>query len=236
MAEEPTPAWQARMLLRGTRSGVLATAAQGQPFTALATPACAPDLSILLLLSDLSEHTRQLRAEPRCSLLVVGPAESVNPQTAPRLSITGLAETEPDPALKARWLAVHPYAALYADFADFALWRIRPMAGLLVGGFARATRLRRADLTPDPEAVARLLAAEEEICAHCNADHPDALAALAGTEDAWRMVAVDVDGCDLAAGDIVRRIAWRAPVSDGGDVRRELITLTRAARQSSKNL
>jgi putative heme iron utilization protein len=240
MAEAPEAAgdmaWQARVLLRGARAGVLATQAGGQPHAALVTPATAPDLSVLLLLSSLSEHTRQLAAEPRCAVMVAGAAEGVNPQTAPRLTVTALAAREDDPGLKARWLAVHPYAALYADFADFALWRIRPMAGLLVGGFARATRLRRADLTPDPEAVARLLAAEEEICAHCNADHPDALAALAGTEDAWRMVAVDVDGCDLAAGDIVRRIAWRAPVSDGGDVRRELITLTRAARQSSKNL
>ena len=29
----------------------------GQPFASLVTPACAPDLSLLLLLSDLSEHT-----------------------------------------------------------------------------------------------------------------------------------------------------------------------------------
>lgn len=228
---EIMPTWQARCLLRATRVGTLATATEGQPFASLVTPACAPDLSVLLLLSELSEHTRHLRGDPRCSLLVVGAAEGVNPQTAPRLTITGMAEAEPDPALKARWLAVHPYAALYADFADFALWRIRPMAGLLVGGFARATRLRASELSPDPEAVGRLLAAEADICAHCNDDHADALALIADAPGAWRMVAADVDGCDLIQDETVRRIAWSAPVADAGGVRRALVALTERARQ-----
>ena len=68
-----SPGWEARRLLRAARVGTLASAADGQPFASLVTPACAPDLSLLLLLSDLSEHTRHLRAEPRCSVLVAGP-------------------------------------------------------------------------------------------------------------------------------------------------------------------
>ena len=150
--------WQARCLLRAVRVATLATQTGGQPFTALVTPATAPDLSVLLLLSSLSEHTRHLVAEPRCALLVAGVAEGANPQTAPRLTVTGLAAPEDDPALKARWLAVHPYAALYAGFGDFALWRLRPVGGLFVGGFARATRLRQAELAPDPAAVAAIAA------------------------------------------------------------------------------
>lgn len=229
-ADGPSPFWEARMLLRAQRSGVLATTAGGQPFASLVTPACAPDLSVLLFLSTLSGHTRHLQVDPRCSVMVVGAATGANPQTAPRVTITGLADLERDPAMKARWLSLHPYAALYAEFTDFALWRVRPMAGLLVGGFARAHRLREAELLPDAEAVARVAAAEAEICAHCNADHADTLALLAGGEGDWRMVGVDVDGCDLAQGDTVRRVAWSAPVGDAGDIRRELILLARAAR------
>ena len=144
-APEDAPAWAARKLLRAARSGTLATSLAGQPFASLVTPATAPDLALLLLLSSLSEHTRHLRAEPRCSVLVVGAPTGANPQTAPRATVTGLAEAVDDPGLKARYLAVHPYASLYADFGDFALWRIRPMGGLYVGGFARAARLRLAD-------------------------------------------------------------------------------------------
>jgi putative heme iron utilization protein len=224
------PAWEARKLLRAARGGTLATSLQGQPFASLVTPACAPDLSLLLLLSDLSEHTRHLRTEPRCSVLVCGAAESANPQTTPRISITGVAEVVADAALKARYLAIHPYASMYADFGDFALWRVRPLGGLYVGGFARAARLRVADLTPDPDAMAAIAAAEAGIISHCNADHPDALATIAGSAGPWRMVAVDVDGCDLAADERVIRVHWSAPVADAGGVRRELVRLVDASR------
>jgi putative heme iron utilization protein len=229
MADFP-PVWQARMLLRAARVGTLATSIDGQPFASLVTPAPAPDFSLLLFLSSLSEHTRHLRAEPRCAVMVAGAASEQNPQTAPRVTVTGIAEPAPDPALKARWLAVHPYAALYADFADFSLWRVRPLSGLLVGGFARATRLRQADLAPDPAAVAAVEAAADSILRHCNDDHPDALAAIARRPGAWQMVAVDVDGCDLAQRETVLRVHWSGPVADASGVRSELVRLAREAR------
>jgi len=221
------PTWQARLLLRAARVGTLATTAKGQPFASLTTPACMPDLSVLLLLSTLSEHTRHLMADPRCSLLVAGSAVSANPQTAPRLTITGMAEQVDDAALKARFLAVHPYATLYADFGDFSTWRIKPAAGLLVGGFARAHRLGAAALTPEPDAVAAIAAAEAGILAHCNRDHAAALAAIAGRDGDWRMVTVDVDGFDLAQEETVIRVAWPAPapVRDAGDVRRAMVAM-----------
>ena len=237
MAEstEP-PAWTARKLLRAARVGTLASSADGQPFASLVTPACAPDLAVLLLLSDLSAHTRQLRAEPRCAIMVTGTAEDANPQTAPRVTVTGLAGAVDDHGLKARWLSVHPCGALYAGFADFHLWRMVPRGALFVGGFARAARLRRADLAPDPAAVAAIAAAEAGIIAHCNADHADAMAAIgacaSGVAGGWRMAAADVDGCDLGDGERTVRVAWAAPVSDAAMVRDELIRLARAARDA----
>ena len=238
-----THAFEARCLVRASASASLATQAGGQPFASLVTPAAAADFSPLLLLSSLSEHTRQLRAEPRCALLFTGAAEGSNPQTAPRVTLTGLAAEVPAaevPALKARWLAKHPYAALYADFSDFALWRVSLGGALLVGGFARAHRIRLAELLPDPAAVAAIAAAAEDILGHVNADHADAVAAIAtgllgGEPGAWRMVAVDVDGADLAAGEAVRRLAFDAPVSDPGGVRAELVRAARLSRQQGSS-
>lgn len=227
--------FQARQIIRAARAATLATQLEGQPFASLVTPACAPDLSPLLWLSTMSEHTRQLTREPRCALLFQGPAETENPQTAPRVTLTGLAEPITDPALKARWLARHPYAALYADFGDFGLWRIKPRGALLVGGFARATRLSREALLPDPAAVAMLAEAEAEIIAHVNADHADAAGAIAmgllGAEmGPWRLVAVDADGFDLACDEVVLRHAFAAPAREAEDVRKELIQAARAGR------
>ena len=221
--------WESRKLLRAARSAALATSDQGQPFASLVTPATAPDLGVLLLLSDLSPHTRHLKGDPRCSVLVTGVPAERNPQTAPRVTLTGAAEVVDDAALKARYLALHPYAALYADFGDFHMWRIRVSGAAYVGGFARAARLTAAELAPDPRAVAAIHAAEADIIAHCNRDHPDALARIAGGQGGWQMVAVDVDGCDLGQNEQVLRISWSAPVSGPGDVRRELVALSEAA-------
>ena len=82
-----------------------------------------------------------------------------------------------------------------------------------------------------------IAAAEAGILEHVNADHPDAVAAIAGTlagavpaETPWRLVGVDVDGCDLAAGEQVARLDFTAPVADAGGVRTELVRAARAAR------
>ncbi len=230
----PTPIPDARALLRAARAGTLATSGDGQPFASLVTPAAAPDGSVLLLLSGLSEHTRHLRDEPRCAVMVAGTPTEANPQTAPRLTVTGLAAPEPDPALKARWVALHPYAAFYAGFGDFQLWRVVPKAGLYIGGFASATRLRQADLAWDPAVVEAVAASEPGVLTHCNDDHADALDLIAAAHGAdgpgWRMVACDVDGCDLARDDSVLRIPWSAPVTGAGGIRAELVRLTKMAR------
>ncbi len=231
---------ESRQIMRAAIAASLATSTAGQPFVSLVTPATAPDLALLLWISTLSEHTRHLATEPRCALLFTGAPESANPQTAPRITVTGLAEAVPAaevPPLKARWLARHPYAAIYADFADFALWRIRPQAALYVGGFARALRLRAAQLAPDAAAVAAIAAAEPGIIAHMNEDHAEACANIAkvlcgGAPGAWRMVAVDVDGCDLTDGNQTLRFPFDEAVTSIDEVHGTLVRAARRAREA----
>ncbi len=217
------------MLLRAARSATLATQQDGQPFAGLVTPATDPDGAVLLLLSDLSEHTRQLRSDGRCAVMVAGEPAEANPQTAPRLTVRGRAAITTDPSSRARWLAAHPYAAFYADFTDFNVWRIEHSDAAYVGGFARAFKLDADELAPDAASVEAVAGGAASIMAHCNADHADTLALLAGG-GAWTMEAVDVDGCDLSDGTVSRRIAWPAPVADPLGVRAALIALARSAR------
>ncbi len=204
----------------------------GWPFAGLVTPATDGALSVLLLLSDLSEHTKQLRRDSRCAVLVTGEPAGPNPQTTPRVTVSGRAEIVEHDCMRERYLAVHPYAALYAGFGDFRLWRVVPEDAMLVAGFARAHRLPGGELRPPPGAVAAIEAAASGIMAHCNTAHPDTLALLAGRPGTWRMAGVDADGCDLAErdGTTVRRVSWPVPVSDADGVRRALILLAREAR------
>ncbi len=221
--------WAVRRLIRAARSASLATITSGDcggsPFASLVTPATAPDLSLLLLLSDLAEHTRYLRHDPRCSVLITAPKEANNPQTTARVTVNGLAGLVTEPSFKARYLARHPYAAFYADFGDFNVWRINITTASFVGGFARAARLRADELIPDASAVAAIATAESSILERCNRDHADALARIAGSAGDWRMVALDVDGCDLSQGDWVIRIAWSSPLASPSEIHEELLHL-----------
>jgi putative heme iron utilization protein len=55
--------------------------------------------------------------------------------------VSGRAEVTEDAAARAGFLTAHPYAAMYADFGDFAFWRVELTAAHYVGGFAAAARL-----------------------------------------------------------------------------------------------
>lgn len=142
----------ARRLLAGARHGALATLepGTGDPLASRSAVALDADGAPLLLLSALSAHFGALEADPRCSLLVGEPGAG-DPLAHPRLTVTGVARRldrdGPQAArVRARWLAAHPKAALYVDFADFAFWRLEPRRGSLNGGFGRAYRLDRDDL------------------------------------------------------------------------------------------
>jgi heme iron utilization protein len=107
----------------------------------------------LTLISALSQHAGALRARADCAVMVGEVGDKGDPLTHPRLMIrTRAVFVAPDdparPAVRAHWLKVHPKAALYVDFADFAFVRLVPVSALLNAGFGRAYRLTAADLQP----------------------------------------------------------------------------------------
>ena len=99
----------------------------------------------LILVSALAAHAGALRADPRCSLLLGEPGRG-DPLAHPRLTLLARAEAADKAALRPGWLAQHPKSALYFDFADFALLRLRMGEAHLNGGFGRAFRLGPEDL------------------------------------------------------------------------------------------
>jgi len=223
----------ARCLLRAARWGSLATGAEGEPLASLVTHAVAPDGAVVMLLSMLAEHTKQLTAAPCCALMAVAAPENLNWQTAPRVTVIGEAVVTEDRELRAYWLARHPYAGLYAEFSDFALWRLMPERALYVGGFGKAARLGAASLLAPAEAVAAIGVAGREIVDHCNRTQGEALSRMAhaaGASGPWRMLGVDTDGVDLVQDEAVMRMAFDAPAADADGASAALQRLLGAAR------
>jgi putative heme iron utilization protein len=227
---------QARRMIRLARFAALATAGEdGWPMASRIALATLIDGSPVCLVSELSLHTAALAREPRCGLLVGEPGRG-DPLAHPRLSLACLAEPiarEDDAEARRRFLARHPKAALYADFADFGFVRLRICGADYNGGFGQACMLGPDDLAPRADWRA-LAEGEAEAVSHMNSDHPDAVAhyaRLCGARDGagWRLTGVDPDGADLANGDDVRRLDFSSPVALPASLRAALIALARRA-------
>jgi putative heme iron utilization protein len=130
-----------RELLFAERQGVLATLSArraGWPFASVAPYALSDRAEPLLLFSNLAEHTRNLRADPRASLLVQDSAALQDPQAGSRLTLLGLVEpldAEAVAAAQSRYVERHPRSADYLAMADFRLYVLRVQEARYIGGF-----------------------------------------------------------------------------------------------------
>jgi putative heme iron utilization protein len=147
----------ARDLLAQARTAALGVLDpdSGAPMVSRVAFGRAPDGTPLSLISDLAAHSRALAADPRCSLLLDGPAGRGDPLNHPRITLQARARfvrhgAEDRDALVRHYLAQQPKARLYIDFADFAFVLFAVEKALLNGGFGKAFVLASADLVAPP--------------------------------------------------------------------------------------
>lgn len=240
---EPTFAERARTLVHQGRSGSLATLSRrhpGHPFASVMPFAIDAEGRPLLLISAMAMHTQNLQGDPRSSLLVAQPGGEADPLAVGRVTLMGLARPVPAGELapaRETYLARHVTATYWADFEDFAFWRLEVSEVYFVGGFAAMGWVDAADYRaarPDP-----LGDAAQEIMDHMNRDHPGALLEyarfFAGAEaDEAAMAGVDRLGFKLRLKQGARRWSVRIPfpreVTTTGDSRAVLIDMLRQAR------
>jgi heme iron utilization protein len=233
-----------RGLMRRQAHAVLATnLAEGggaRPYASLVAVACDLDASPLMLLSDLAQHSRNIAADSRVSLLFDGGDHRLpgDPLAAPRLSLLGEARRCDDKGLLARFVARQPSAADYAGFGDFRLYRVDIGRGHLVAGFGRIAWVEAAELR-FPGDTQSLATAETGILAHMNADHADAVGLYATSllgcaAGAWRMTGIDPEGIDLRTETEAARLDFAphglGPVLDAAGARQALVALVEKAR------
>lgn len=157
---DPKLAGLLRALLVGRSVGSLATLHEGRPFASMvpfAATTAGGRPRLVVHVSGLAAHTRDMRSSPDVCLMVMGPeSTAVPPQALPRVSISGRAVFVPgdDPAhssLKAAYLGKFPEASDLFQLGDFSIVAIEPVSARFVAGFARA-------LTLDERALAAAMA------------------------------------------------------------------------------
>jgi heme oxygenase (biliverdin-IX-beta and delta-forming) len=244
----PAPAFEprsvAKVLLRATRSGTLATIDRntGHPFASLVNVATDVDGSPLILISRLATHTANLEQDGRASLLLVSAGKG-DPLAHPRLTLIGAfvpigGDDAQAARVRRRFLAHHPKAELYAGFADFSFWRLGVVSAHLNAGFARAADLKAAEVMTDVCGAENLVESEAGAVAHMNEDHTEAVrlyaTRLLGAEDGpWQLTGLDPEGLDLACGDAMLRLAFPARVTSAEELRRTVVALAQEARSKA---
>jgi putative heme iron utilization protein len=136
-----TQAESALHLLHQADYGTLATNSvqvDGYPYATILPFALDEHHQPLFLISRLAEHTRNLLADSRASLLVATPSDG-NVQTGARLTVVGdVREITPSEQLVARYLRYQPETQRYLEFGDFAFFRMVPLKLRLIAGFGQA--------------------------------------------------------------------------------------------------
>jgi heme iron utilization protein len=132
-------------LLQSTRVGMLATVGEAFPL-ASAVPFISVQgwADLVLHISTLAAHTRNLLRDPRLSLLVMeGDAPEKNPLALKRLILQGTANPidrqSPTYDLLARQFTERfPDATVTMALADFQLWQLHIQTAQFIAGFGRA--------------------------------------------------------------------------------------------------
>jgi putative heme iron utilization protein len=226
----------ARSYLRARHHGVLSTLSKridGYPYGSVIPFVLDHEARPIILVSRLAEHTRNLEADPRASLVVRDDVDDV--QAGARLTLIGnAARIDCDPPLRSRFLRYEPRARQLLDLGDFSYWRITPVTLRFIAGFGTIRWVSAADFSPRETALAH---AEEALVAQMNAGYADLLRACCsrslGREiDAAVMLGADCDGFDVRAGAVHLRFDFEQPTPDAGSAQQAILERLEAARDA----
>ena len=228
----PNAALTARNLLNHQAVGVLSTHSidvEGYPFGSIAPYTLNYDGEPAILISDIAQHTRNIKQNNKVSLTVFDHLAE-DPQSGGRLTWIGDADKidESDLDTRDRYLRYFPSAESYFETHDFSFYRIGLRRARFIGGFGEIYWVEReAMLVKNP-----FRETEREIIEHMNEDHQKALfryCELFGRPEVKTvtMIGIDSEGFDLLADNRKLRIDFDSPISTTGEARAELVKLAR---------
>jgi putative heme iron utilization protein len=239
-----TLAKEALQFLRSTRSGVLATLSvkfAGYPFGSVAPFVLDHSGQPIILISTIAEHTQNIIANPKVSLLVFAGDDDL--QANARLTLMGEATKldKEDADLRARYLRYLPQAAGYFDMHDFSFYRIEIAQARYIAGFGKMGWISGGAMQPAELTENSPLAAQEtSIIEHMNADHVHSLIAYSKhfhnvSAAHAEMLGIDADGFDAKVNTEdgkmqILRFNFEQPIQDALSARMALVNMSKVAK------
>lgn len=226
-------------LLTHEGDGVLSTISidvEGYPFGSV-TPYCLDaDFVPNILISSIAQHTKNILANPKVSLLISETHTKTNKQSLSRLTYIGDAQkVVDDEDIKKRYLSYFPAAADYFKAHSFSFYRINPTRLRYIGGFGKIYWIEKEDLK-----LKNIFAIDDEqkIVSHMNQDHLHNLQAYTrfylglevGEGDSLRMLGLDQFGFDLSLNEVKHRIDFKQPLEDASQARSVFVEMAHESK------
>ncbi|VFQ77222.1 unnamed protein product [Cuscuta campestris] len=237
------PIEEVRTVLNYSLRGVLSTFSQkyeGYPSGSMVDFACDANGSLILSISNLAAHSKDLLANPKCSLLV---AKDPEDKTDLIINVYGdivpVSETEKED-VRAAYLVRHP-DAFWVDFGDFHFLRIEPKVVRYLSGVATAL-LGSGEFSKEDLRAAKIdpiYQFSKPITSHMNKDHMEDTKLIVRhstsvpVEFAWML---DVDSLGFYVKAVYQgstfklRVPFPRPAMDRKDVKTLIVEMLEAAR------
>ena len=238
-------ATEAKQFLRSTRSGVLSSFLvkfDGYPFGSVMPFVLGHDCQPILFISSIAEHTKNIIANPKVSLLVIQSelknAEDLHANG--RLTLIGEAEqlNKDDADLMARYCRYLPESTGYLAMHDFQFYRINISQARYIAGFGKMGWMAGDEIV-DVKNANSIAALETSMIEHMNADHQDSIMQYCqhfhrAAPKRVNLIGIDCDGFDVQAvvddEFKILRFSFESPIFDANSARAAFVALSKAVR------
>ena len=212
------------------------------PYSTFTLVAYDYDLSPILLLSDLSEHTTNIKSNNLISLMVCEEEKVYqffpkfkkqfgnyeDPMSRPRITLIGEAKVTKNLHHKKRFLSRHPAANLYSNFNDMNFYILKIKSAHLIGGFAHVKWFNKNDLICKD--FKNFKEMEYDVMEHMNSHHKESIdlystKILKNKTKNWKIVGIDPDGFDLRKGKNLTRLFFEKQLNDAKKLRGVFVNL-----------
>ena len=231
---------EARNLLRNKEKAVLSThsvSKEGYPFGSVTTYMTDHRGHPIIYISHLAQHTRNIKENPKLSILVSEENED-DINAGARLTLLGTIELLNDEEVvetSKKFYLQFPESRAYQNTYDFKFYRLRVEHVRYIGGFGQIYWLNLEEfLLPEPDWKEN----EQPAIDHMNEDHIDAMMVMCSyfknfEAEHIAMTHLYPDGCVLKADHKYNFfLPYSSLVKKPGEIRARLVEMTQTARAS----
>jgi heme iron utilization protein len=233
---------EAKQFLRSTQHGILSTISNkfvGYPFGSVTLFILGQDGQPIVLISTIAEHTKNIIANPKVSLLVFAKGDDL--QANARLTLIGEAENigKDDADLMARYCRYFQESTGYLAMHDFQFYRINITQARYIAGFGKMSWMAGEEIVDINQSINTIAKLETSMIEHMNADHQDSMQLYCqhfhGVKpNRATLIGIDCDGFDMEAvieNKIkILRVNFESPIFDANSARMAFVALSKTAR------